>query len=204
MSSCGMEGANQTLRKLCHLLLSWSIQCYRSAVNWELQRGHFSPWAVYVCEKKKGGGVKERGGEAGGAGKSIVDMLMLLTISTTIKMSWSSTSKTSALGPSHPIPLFHMTMTSSPTDLILNMRLQCFEKLVRTLSRAVIKARAQQTGLLCFIAKRKTMISNPLRNYYPLATLLPCTHPPADPFKQTHIESQLKVTVRDSWIGSQN
>lgn len=33
MSSCSMEGANQTLRKLCHLLLSRSIQSYRSAVN---------------------------------------------------------------------------------------------------------------------------------------------------------------------------
>lgn len=33
MSSCGMEGANQTLRKLCHLLLSRSIHGYRSAVN---------------------------------------------------------------------------------------------------------------------------------------------------------------------------
>lgn len=41
MSSGDTEGANQTLRKLCHLLLSSSIQAYRSAVNCELRRGHF-------------------------------------------------------------------------------------------------------------------------------------------------------------------
>lgn len=53
MSSGDTEGANQTLRKLCHLLLSSSIQAYRSAVNCELRRGHFFlPTAVHVCEKK--------------------------------------------------------------------------------------------------------------------------------------------------------
>lgn len=87
MSSGDTEGANQTLRKLCHLLLSSSIQVYRSAVNCELRRGHFFfPFAVHVCEKKKTkqGGSREEGG---GAGESIVDMLMLLTVSTAIKMS---------------------------------------------------------------------------------------------------------------------
>lgn len=98
MSSCGTEGANQTLRKLCHLLLSRSIQGYRSAVNWELQRGHFSPHQscvyVYVCEKKK----KEKCGGGRQAEKCIVGMLMLLTI----KMSPSSTCKLLARRPSLP------------------------------------------------------------------------------------------------------
>lgn len=43
---------------------------------------------MHECEKKKlnvGGGVSEE--EGGGAGEPIVDMLMLLTISTAIKMS---------------------------------------------------------------------------------------------------------------------
>lgn len=70
-------GANQTLRKLCHLLLSRSIQGYRSAVNWELARGQpppapslrpsTLPWnvrefvCVYlcVCEKKEGSGRRQ-------------------------------------------------------------------------------------------------------------------------------------------------
>lgn len=52
-----------------------------------------------VCVWEKAGEKKKGGGQAG---KSIVDMLMLLTISRAIKMSWSSTSKTSAPGPSHP------------------------------------------------------------------------------------------------------
>lgn len=69
MSSGDTEGANQTLRKLCHLLLSSSIQAYRSAVNCELRRGHFFlPTAVHVCEKKtkqNGGAVGKKGG--GGA-----------------------------------------------------------------------------------------------------------------------------------------
>lgn len=57
MSSGDTEGANQTLRKLCHLLLSSSIQAYRSAVNCELRRGHFFlPTAVHVCEKEKKAG----------------------------------------------------------------------------------------------------------------------------------------------------
>lgn len=62
MSSCGMEGANQTLRKLCHLLLSRSIQGYRSAVNWELPRGHFFPPELCkcVCVWEKGG--EKKGG----------------------------------------------------------------------------------------------------------------------------------------------
>lgn len=50
---------------------------------------------MYVCEKreerKKGGGRQ--------AEKCIVDMLMLLNISRAIKMSQSSTSKTSPPGP---------------------------------------------------------------------------------------------------------
>lgn len=70
MSSGDTEGANQTLRKLCHLLLSSSIQAYRSAVNCELRRGHFFlPTAVHVCEKKK----KKRGssgGKRGGRGRA--------------------------------------------------------------------------------------------------------------------------------------
>lgn len=89
MSSGDTEGANQTLRKLCHLLLSSSIQAYRSAVNCELRRGHFFlPTAVHVCEKKtkqNGGAVGKKGGE--GARGPIVNMLMLLTVSTAIKMS---------------------------------------------------------------------------------------------------------------------
>lgn len=102
MSSCGTEGANQTLRKLCHLLLSRSIQSYRSAVNWELHRGHFfSPWRVVfmcMCVKKKTEEKRSGGGRQ--AEKCIVDMLMLLTITRAIKMSWSSSYKTSARGPS--------------------------------------------------------------------------------------------------------
>lgn len=53
----------------------------------------FFPFAVHVCEKKKkpNGGVCVcvcSGEEAGGgAGEPIVDMLMLLTVSTAIKMS---------------------------------------------------------------------------------------------------------------------
>lgn len=62
MSSCGMEGANQTLRKLCHLLFSRSIQGYRSAVNWELQRGHFFP-ELCMCVRKSGGEKKKWGGK---------------------------------------------------------------------------------------------------------------------------------------------
>lgn len=66
MSSGDTEGANQTLRKLCHLLLSSSIQAYRGAVNCEQQRGHFfPPFAVHVCEKKK----KTNGGAAGTRGE---------------------------------------------------------------------------------------------------------------------------------------
>lgn len=44
---------------------------------------------MYVCEKKRGRKKKKRcwGGAMVVAGKSIVDMLMLLTISRAIKMS---------------------------------------------------------------------------------------------------------------------
>lgn len=49
MSLWGMLGANQSLRKLCQPLLSLSIQCYRSAVNWDWRRGHF----LCVWEKKE-------------------------------------------------------------------------------------------------------------------------------------------------------
>lgn len=55
-----------------------------------------------VCVWEKAGGEKKREGLGS---KSIVDMLMLLTISRAIKMSWSSTSKTSAPGPSHSFSL---------------------------------------------------------------------------------------------------
>lgn len=115
MSSCGMEGANQTLRKLCHLLFSRSIQGYRSAVNWELQRGHFFP-ELCMCVRKSGGEKKKWGG----ASKSIVDMLMLLTISRAIKMSWSSTSKTTAPGPSQSFSFLNAN-DLVPHNLILNM-----------------------------------------------------------------------------------
>lgn len=136
MSSCGMEGANQTLRKLCHLLLSWSIQGYRSAVNWELQRGHFSPeLCMCVCVWEKAKEKKKRGRQAG---KCIVDMLMLLTVSRAIKMSWSSTSKTSAQGLRTPF-FFRWRWPRSPQIWSLIWSLWRFEQLVRTLSSARIK-----------------------------------------------------------------
>lgn len=43
MSFQNTVGANQTLRKLCHLLFGRSIEWHRSAVNWKLQRSFFLP-----------------------------------------------------------------------------------------------------------------------------------------------------------------
>lgn len=87
MSLWGMLGANQSLRKLCQPLLSLSIQCYRSAVNWDWRRGHF----LCVWEKKR---KKERRARR----ESIVVMLMVLSGDSGIKMSWNLIAKTSALG----------------------------------------------------------------------------------------------------------
>lgn len=62
---------------------------------------------VYVWEKSRG---EVKGRQQ--AGKCIVNMLMLLTVSSPIKMSWSSTSKTLALGP------WHCSLFSRGADLV--------------------------------------------------------------------------------------
>lgn len=81
-----------------------------------------------VCVWEKAGEEKKTGGEGGWigvvgvAGESIVDMLMLLTISKAIKMSWSSTSKNHQCRGLHtPLFLFRRWWPSSPTNLVLNM-----------------------------------------------------------------------------------
>lgn len=96
-----------------------------------------------VCVWEKAGEKKKRWG---GESKSIVDMLMLLTISRAIKMSWSSTSKTSAPGPSHSFSLLDANDLVPPQIWFFIWSLWCFEQLVRILSSARIKAGANCNG----------------------------------------------------------
>lgn len=77
-----------------------SIQSYRSAVNWELHRGHPPQRFVFMCMCVKKKTEEKRSGGGRQAEKCIVDMLMLLSISRALKMSWRSSYKTSARGPS--------------------------------------------------------------------------------------------------------